>query len=445
MKIFRKSWMILLPLAMGLALVGIFPHEPSAVSLTFLGFVVFLGFFVHRYAAVNLEGDPRGDSFLAALTGTVWAIQGMAMTGNLGVFTLFWLLISLGLHRLLSHFRRREGSRIVAWEKFWISRLGDLALLSALILILMRNGSWQFSSFVADEPVMFLIVTGVLLKSAQVPVHAWLTRTLEAPSPVSALLHAGVINAGAFLLIRLSPFWIGFTPVRFLLIAVGTLSALWGGFTLLVQSDIKRKLAWSTVGQMGFVMIELGLGAPGLALIHLMGHGLYKARSFLWSGSYHPGAQPDGNQTRILHLGLALLLWTGIGGIWEGVLGFWDPGHVLISAIVWALLLPLVLISWEHRGQAFRSLALGTVVLTASLGLSRLAFVLWGLGEWGPVGGWVWVAGWGSFAVLAAASILAGFHQSLSRFRWFQNAYAAALHGFGFGRWPDLLAQGVRK
>jgi NAD(P)H-quinone oxidoreductase subunit 5 len=442
-KFFRKSWLIFLPLGVGLPFAIFFPPELSSVSLTFLGFVVFLGFFVHRYAVVNLEGDLRGDTFLAALTGAVWAIQGMSVTDNLGVFFLFWLGASLGLHRLLSHFRQREGSSIVAWEKFWISRLGDLALLSALVLFRIKDGSWQFSALVADEPAMLLIVAGVLLKSAQVPVHAWLTRTLEAPTPVSALLHAGVINAGAFLLIRLSPLWMSFTSVRVFLIVVGTLSALWGGFTLLVQSDIKRKLAWSTVGQMGFVMIELGLGAPGLALIHLMGHGLYKARSFLWSGSYHPDAR--GNQSRSSLLGLGLLLWTGIGGAWGWFLAVRDPGHLLISAIVWALLLPLIFSGWEHRGQAFRSLALGTVVLTASLGLSWISQALWGLGEWGPRGGWLWTVGWGAFAVLTVASVLAGFHRSLSRFRWFQAAYAAALHGFGFGRWPDLLAQGVRK
>ncbi|NNM68329.1 MAG: hypothetical protein HKM06_10020, partial [Spirochaetales bacterium] len=157
MKIFRSSWLILVPGAAGLLLAFFFPLEGSAVSWTFLGFVVFLGFFVHRYAAVNLEGDPRGDSFLAALTGTVWAIQGMAVTGNLGIFVLLWLLISLGLHRLLSHFREREGSRIVAWEKFWISRLGDLALFSALVLLLLKNGSWQIASLAAGEPAMLLI------------------------------------------------------------------------------------------------------------------------------------------------------------------------------------------------------------------------------------------------------------------------------------------------
>ena len=131
----------------------------------------------------------------------------------------------------------------------------------------------------------FLFVGAALLKSAQFPLHGWLTEVMETPTPVSALLHAGVINAGGFLLLRFSDILVLTAPALDTLAIVGGFTALFGSVVMLTQSSIKVSLAWSTVAQMGFMMLQCGLGAWSAALLHIVAHSLYKAHAFLSSGS----------------------------------------------------------------------------------------------------------------------------------------------------------------
>jgi NAD(P)H-quinone oxidoreductase subunit 5 len=124
-----------------------------------------------------------------------------------------------------------------------------------------------------------------ILKSAQFPTHGWLTEVMETPTPVSALLHAGVINAGGFLLIRFADVMVLSPSVLAVLVMVGGFTALFGGLVMLTQPTVKTSLAWSTVAQMGFMVLECGLGLFPLALLHIIAHSLYKAHSFLVSGA----------------------------------------------------------------------------------------------------------------------------------------------------------------
>ncbi len=128
------------------------------------------------------------------------------------------------------------------------------------------------------------LAAAALLKSAQFPVHGWLTEVMETPTPVSALLHAGVINAGGFLLIRFADVMLLAPGVLAVLVMVGGFTALFGGLVMLTQPAVKTSLAWSTVAQMGFMILECGLGLFPLALLHIVAHSLYKTHSFLASG-----------------------------------------------------------------------------------------------------------------------------------------------------------------
>jgi NAD(P)H-quinone oxidoreductase subunit 5 len=128
-------------------------------------------------------------------------------------------------------------------------------------------------------------VAGAMLKSAQFPFHSWLPDTMETPTPVSALMHAGIINAGGFLVIRMAPLLSLSHPAMGFLALFGTITALFGSLVMLTHSSIKRVLAFSTIAQMGFMMLECGLGAFSLALLHLVSHALYKAYAFLSSGN----------------------------------------------------------------------------------------------------------------------------------------------------------------
>jgi NAD(P)H-quinone oxidoreductase subunit 5 len=131
----------------------------------------------------------------------------------------------------------------------------------------------------------WLIVLVGITKSAQFPLHSWLPETLETPTPVSALMHAGVVNAGGFLIIRLSPLVVHAPASLNMLAVVGTTTVVFAGIIMLTQSSVKKVLAYSTVAQMGFMMLQCGIGAFSAAMLHLVAHSLYKAYAFLNSGS----------------------------------------------------------------------------------------------------------------------------------------------------------------
>jgi NADH:ubiquinone oxidoreductase subunit 5 (chain L)/Multisubunit Na+/H+ antiporter, MnhA subunit len=130
-----------------------------------------------------------------------------------------------------------------------------------------------------------LFVLAAMTKSAQFPFHSWLPDTMEAPTPVSALMHAGIINAGGFLVIRLSPLVVLSPAALGMLAMIGAITALLGGVVMLSQTSVKRSLAFSTIAQMGFMMLQCGLGGFSAALLHIVAHSLYKAHAFLSSGS----------------------------------------------------------------------------------------------------------------------------------------------------------------
>jgi NAD(P)H-quinone oxidoreductase subunit 5 len=132
--------------------------------------------------------------------------------------------------------------------------------------------------------ISVLFALGAITKAAQVPFHFWLPETMEAPTPVSALMHAGIINAGGFLMIRLNPLLAHSAAAHWILVVVGAITAIFGAMVMMTQNDIKKKLAYSTTSQMGIMMLCCGLGAYSLALFHIVAHSFYKAHAFLSTG-----------------------------------------------------------------------------------------------------------------------------------------------------------------
>jgi len=261
----------------------------------------FLFYIVCRYSKRYMMGDPGQARFLLWLCLTGSFVFALVLSQNLLLFALAWCGISLSLHHLLQFYGDRPGALVAARKKFLISRLGDTALVAALALTYRELGTWDFQGmFTAAErfriaglenlpaSVSFicgLLVFGALLKSAQFPFHSWLPDTMETPTPVSALMHAGIINAGGILIIRLSPLISLSANAMLALSLIGGFTALFASVVMLTQASVKRCLAFSTVSQMGFMMLECGLGAFHLALLHLVAHSLYKAHAFLSSGS----------------------------------------------------------------------------------------------------------------------------------------------------------------
>ncbi len=266
----------------------------DSVSIVMLLLVSFIGWVVLRYAATYLDGEARQGAFTGWLCLTLASVLFFVLSGNLIQLCLAWVATSLFLHRLLLFYPDRIAARRAAAKKFVSARIGDGALIIAAVLLTQAYGTTDIAQILraaragsggelAIGAAAFLAVAG-LLKSAQFPLHGWLTEVMEAPTPVSALLHAGVVNAGGFLLIRFADVLLLAPGVLAALVMIGGFTALFGGLVMLTQPAVKTSLAWSTVAQMGFMMLECGLALFPLALLHIVAHSLYKAHSFLASG-----------------------------------------------------------------------------------------------------------------------------------------------------------------
>jgi NAD(P)H-quinone oxidoreductase subunit 5 len=266
----------------------------DVVSLSMLTLVTFIGWIVVRFATTFMRGEEERPRFLGWLMLTLAAVCLLVTAGGLVQLVIGWSLASLALHKLLLFYPDRPAARRAAGKKFIVARASDLMLLVAAGLLFLAYGSLDIGAILerarlGEGGVPAVVAAGFLalaavLKSAQFPFHGWLTESIEAPTPVSALLHAGVINAGGFLLIRFADVLLLAPGVLAALATIGGLTALFGGLVMLTQPAVKTSLAWSTVGQMGFMIFQCGLGLFPIALLHILAHSLYKAHAFLASG-----------------------------------------------------------------------------------------------------------------------------------------------------------------
>lgn len=286
------AWESPLPFCLGIHI--------DAVAVVMMTLISFLGMVIARFSTRYLQGDPRQGDFFRWIAVTLGATLQLVMACNLVLLTAAWMLTSVGLHQLLTYYPERPWAIWAARKKFLISRLGDAMLLAALVLTYRSFGTTEYTKIFAAADAIhtgttagsfstlligILFVLGALTKSAQFPFHSWLPDTMETPTPVSALMHAGVINAGGFLIIRLCPL-VSLSPWALDLLAlIGGLTALLGSVVMLTQTSIKRSLAYSTIAQMGFMMLQCGLGAFSAALLHIVAHSAYKGHAFLSCGS----------------------------------------------------------------------------------------------------------------------------------------------------------------
>ncbi len=273
--------------------VSIFYDGVSSLMFTLVSFV---GWVICQYSIRYLEGESTQGRYFRWIAFTLGAVSLMVISGNLLMMVGAWILTSLGLHRLLLHYSHRPAAKRAAWTKFLISRIGDAALIAATVMIGVEMGTLEFPKLFAIVETLtsvpsslhaagFLLVAGAATKSAQFPFHTWLPQTLEAPTPVSAFMHAGIVNAGGYLIIRVSPV-VALTPWALTVLAIiGGFTTIFAAVVMLTQTSIKKSLAYSTIAQMGFMLLQCGLGAYSAAMLHILAHSLYKAHAFLNSGS----------------------------------------------------------------------------------------------------------------------------------------------------------------
>ncbi|MCY7364208.1 MAG: NADH ubiquinone oxidoreductase subunit NDUFA12, partial [Frankiaceae bacterium] len=268
----------------------------DALALLLVTLVAGVGSLVFLYCARYFPPQQAGlGRFAGVLTGFAGAMLGLVLADDLILLYVFWELTSVTSYLLIGFDDEQEESRRAAQQALLVTTLGGLVMLVGLILLGQAAGTSSLSEILADPPrggsvalALVLILVGAFTKSAQVPFHPWLPAAMAAPTPVSAYLHAAaMVKAGVYLVARLAPAFAVVGPWRPVVLTVGLLTMVVGGWRALRQNDLKRLLAFGTVSQLGFLMVLVGAGTREAALAGaalLLAHGLFKATLFLSVG-----------------------------------------------------------------------------------------------------------------------------------------------------------------
>lgn len=379
------------PLALGLRL--------DAISATMALLVAFVGWVVVRYSGRYLDGEAREGAFHGLMLATLSAVLALVQSGSLAVLVLAFLAVGLGMRQLLLFYPDRPEAQRAAAKFTLVWGAGDALLIAAAILLFKAFGTADLAAITkaaaGDLPIAAGIAVGLLviaaaLKTASFPLHGWLTEVMEAPTPVSALLHAGIINAGGFLMIRLAGLVQESSGAMAVLVMIGGFTALFGAMVMLTQSAVKTALAWSTVAQMGFMLLQCGLGLWPVALLHIVAHSMYKAHAFLSSGGavlavagiQRPGpvAVPDGRAVARA-FALALALYAVVAFLFTLVLGPKSPQALALGAILVfgvAYLVAQGLADKAPKALTQRTALASLAATLAYFGFQAIASAIWG-------------------------------------------------------------------
>ena len=398
-----SSWLaLMLALVSAIAAVGGMASSDHTVLPAWMAVVVqCLGTVVAGFSGRYLQGEQGQMRYVAALAGVLASVHLLLRADHWWVLIGAWALVGWTLHPLLCFYRDRPFAVLAAHKKWVADRVADVLLLAAAGLawrVVGSGGLGDLDTYLAQHQGATLpwalqasavcLVLAAILRTALLPVHGWLTQVMEAPTPVSALLHAGVVNLSGVVLIRLAPLLEAAPVARGLLVAFGLATACLAGLVMLTRISIKVRLAWSTVAQMGFLMLECGLGLYTLAALHLMGHSLYKAHAFLSASGVvrvtrlqrQQGTVPAAAFSLWLAPALALAVLIGVQTLTHTVTAGWLPHSgwpwwwLGVLALVWAPLL------WWPQGAAATlgawQVASGAALVCALAVASALAHAL---------------------------------------------------------------------
>ncbi|WP_440615540.1 NADH-quinone oxidoreductase subunit 5 family protein [Cysteiniphilum sp. 6C5] len=260
----------------------------DTLAALMLSVVTLISLIIYQYAVRYLESDLTRARFLGQLGLITLSVSILVLANNLFTAFIGWQFIGLSLYITLNHYHYDVFANRSAKKKFVINRVGDLSFLTAVVLCYQLYGTSSFDVILNQSNnalIGFLVFIAIMTKSAQFPFHIWLPDTMEAPTPVSALMHAGVINAGGYLLACLAPMYLENTSLLLFVFTIGLITAILGSLFAFSQYDTKKKLAYSTMSQMGYMILQCGTGAFLSAVYHLIAHGFFKASLFLNAGS----------------------------------------------------------------------------------------------------------------------------------------------------------------
>ncbi len=331
---------------------------------------------VHVFSSRYMIGDPRYNRFFAVIALFTFSMLMLVMSGNLLMLYVFWEVMGLCSYLLISHSAQRKPAIQAATKAFIVNAIADVGLGFGIILTFATFGTLDIQTILAEAEgfqdhtinlfgwlgmeyhihpitiIPFFLFVGAMGKSAQLPFHVWLPFAMEAPTPVSALIHAAtMVNAGPFLLVRMSPLLMLSPEAMTFIAIVGGTTALFAAMVSMVQSDIKKNLAYSTISQIGFMIMLCGIGAFVAAIFHLLAHGFLKAFLFLSTGNAlqavhtnHHAANPHSSHSN-------------------------PKTSLYVGALVLACLPPFVIFSGPYEG----------VWAANGFGLARIVFWLIGL------------------------------------------------------------------
>jgi NADH-quinone oxidoreductase subunit L len=418
----------------------------DAITVLLLFLVTGVSSLVHVFSSRYMQADPRYARFFALIALFTSAMVMLVMSANLFMLFMFWEIMGLCSYLLISHWSRRPSACDAATKAFLVNGVADIGLAFGIYLTWATFGTLDIQAILSAMPqyadqtvnllgwlglewqapilsvIALLLFMGPIGKSAQIPLHVWLPFAMEAPTPVSALIHAAtMVNAGVYLLIRMGPLYVLAPTIMTVVAVIGGLTALFAAVVALTQFDIKRILAYSTISQLGFMVLACGVGAYGAAIFHLLTHGAMKSFLFLSAGSAlhnlggtHHG-EHDGDhaehghpsRTRVSRQQVPLYVGALIMALIPPIIIFWGPyeqlwvmSHLAQARVVFWILGPATVfftafylfqgtmdiftpsgrVDWSEgfrpgmmRPQLFSaSLLLGLILITAGLAVLRL-------------------------------------------------------------------------
>jgi NADH-quinone oxidoreductase subunit L len=437
--VWEETWQVSIPwLPMGTSVldVGLEVDSLTAAMLFMVPFVCMM-IFIYSQGYMNLgrqNQDPRYARFFAYISLFAAGMLGLVLSGSLVLLFIFWEIMGLCSYLLIGFwsFRDRDTedhideaqvkrARAAALKAFLTTRIGDVLLFSGMALLWTYTGTLTFSEIFQAETlehlqsisiwglpaatvIAFLVFGGAVGKSAQFPLHVWLPDAMEGPTPVSALIHAAtMVAAGVYLVARTFPLFVAGSEaangsVLAVVAIIGAITAFFGATISLAQDDIKRVLAYSTISQLGYMMMALGVGALVAAVFHLLTHAIFKALLFLGSGSvihgmehghhevahhsHHEEDDFDPNDMKTmggLRHRMPRTFWTYIIGTlalvgWLPFAGFWSKDEILAEAFY----------LWRHGGAIINlpfwvwlAGTLGALITALYMG-RQIALVFWG-------------------------------------------------------------------
>ncbi len=339
----------------------LFGFLADRVSAVLLLLVITVSGIVHLFSIRAMQEERHFSRYFTLLTLVTLEVLLVVLANNLLMLGIFWILKGFTLTFLLGHYQDRRASWQAAFKKLRADLVGAASIIGAIFLTWNVFGTFDIhtiNTIATERPqtlpieqitlLTVLLLIAAMAKSAQFPLHGWLPQSVEAPTPVSALMHAGLINAGGFLFIRLSPLFVATPFTMALAVIVGGFTTIYATAIMRTRNDVKGMLVYSTMGQMGFMMLECGLGAFGLAMLHIVAHGLYKASLFLGAGSViqqknlNQHLAPAHKHTAQLPIarfvGAAILVGVLLLGL-PPVLGFGVNSSTILLAFAWITLI----------------------------------------------------------------------------------------------------------